>query len=568
MKKLVLYGAAAFVALLILGALILPRLLDPNRYKAEIADAVRSRTGRDLTMTGNISLSWSPFGIELPALELSNPPGFGGEPFARVKHATLKAQLMPLFHKELIVDEITIDGLALNLIRNASGKTNWEGLASPAGAATNEPGAPGASESAATPTAMSLGKLAVHDASLVWKDQQQGDSYAVRRLNLETGKLIPGQPIDLHLTVDVEYGQPSKTSTLELRARSQAQKDGFSLDQLDMKLDDSHFTGKASARHTPSLMWSFNLAVDQLNVDRYLPTTTSAPGGDAGSSTVPRAATGESPMVMLRDMNGNGSLQIGKFTIKGIKVQDLGLSLKIVDGVIDSGPNRAKLYGGAYDGSSTMDMRGTKVGLSLDQKLSGVSVGPLFNDFGMLKGVSGTGSVGIKATAKGSAPADFTRSLAGSIGFQLANGKIQGVDLEKMVRQANQLAAAASGKVVEADTKPTDETLFSSLTATMRLQNGTARTDDIRVKGNVLNATGAGSADLIRQTMDFRLQVTLTTGQTKGLTVPVAVTGAFAKPSYGVDLNGLAKAATTKAINDAASKGLDQLFKKVNKPKK
>lgn len=566
MKKLVLYAAGTLVALLILGALILPKLLDPNRYKAEIADAVRSRTGRDLTMTGDISLSFFPFGIELPALALSNPSGFSGEPFARVKHATLKAQLGPLFRKELIVDEVTIDGLALNLVTDKSGKTNWEGLMSPAEASSNTPAAP---ESATTPAAMTLGKLAVHDASLVWKDLQQGDSYAVRRLNLETGKVIPGQPIDLHLTVDVEYGQPARKSSVELRARSRSDKDGFELDPFDMKLDDSHFTGKASARHTPSLLWAFALAVDQLDVDRYLPTGAPSGGGNAGSPPgAAPAASGESPMVMFRDMNGSGSLRIGKLTIKGIKVQDLGLSLKIADGVISSGPNRAKLYGGAYEGSSTLDMRGTKLGLDLDQRLAGVSVGPLFNDFGMLKGFSGTGSVGIKTTAKGSAPADFTRTLAGAIGFQVANGRIQGVDLEKIIRQTRQLTSAATGKTVEVETKATDETLFSSLSATMKFQNGTARTDDIRVKGNVLNATGAGSADLIRQTMDFRLQVTLTTGEEKGLTVPVAVTGTFAKPSYGVDWKGLAKAEATKALTDAAGKELGRLFGKASKPKK
>src|SRR5262249_41716537 len=152
-------------------------------------------------------------------------------------------------------------GVALNLVRDASGKTNWKAPTSPGEASSNTTGAP---DSTSTPTAMTLGKLVVRDASLVWKDLQEGDSYAVRRLNLETGKVVPGQPIDLHLTVDVEYGQPTRKSSLELRARSRSQKDGFELDPFDMKLDDSHFTGKASARHTPSLVWAFALGVDQL----------------------------------------------------------------------------------------------------------------------------------------------------------------------------------------------------------------------------------------------------------------------------------------------------------------
>jgi len=227
----------------------------------------------------------------------------------------------------------------------------------------------------------------------------------------------------------------------------------------------------------------------------------------------------------------------------------------MADGVMNSGPNQAKLYNGTYNGASSLDVRDTKVGIRLDEKLASINAGALFKDFGMLDKFSGTGGVTVKAAAKGASPADFTRSLTGSFGLQLADGKIQGVDLEKIIRETKQVGAKVAGKPVPAETKPTDETLFSILAATMTFQNGTARSDDIRLQGNVLSATGAGSADLLRETLDYRLQVTLMTGEDKGLTVPVAVTGTFDKPSFGVDWKGLGKAVATKA----AEKGVEKL---------
>jgi AsmA protein len=549
MKKIVIYVVGGLAALLIIAALVLPKLLDPNRYKAQIVDAVRSKTGRDLTIGGDISLSLFPFGIELPELTLSNPAGFTGDPFAGVKHARLKADLLPLLRRELVVGEITIDGLALNLVRNASGRTNWEGLTgaseTPASAQQTE------STSNALKEVM-LGNVAVHDASLTWKDLKTGDAYAIRKLNVETGPFTSGQPLDFRLSVELQYGKPSRQSLLDVSARYQPQPDGFSLDRFDVKLDDSHLTGKASAKQGKALDWTFDLSLDQLDADRYLPTSA---GSAAAGTDATASSSDDSPLVMLRDMNGSGSLQIGKLKVKGIKVEGLALSLKMADGMITSGPNRAKLYGGTYEGASSLDVRGSKAGIRLDEKLAGINAGALFKDFGMLDKFSGKGGVTVKAAAKGASPTDFTRSLDGSIGLQLADGKIQGVDLEKIIRETKQAGAKVTGKPVPAETKPTDETLFSILAATMTFQNGTARSDDIRLEGSVLNATGAGSADLLRETLDYRLQVTVMTGEDKGLTVPVVVTGTFTKPSFGVDWKGLGKAVATKA----AQKGVEKL---------
>jgi hypothetical protein len=77
----------------------------------------------------------------------------------------------------------------------------------------------------------------------------------------------------------------------------------------------------------------------------------------------------------------------------------------------------------------------------------------LFKDFGMLDTFSGTGSIAIKTTANGAVPADFKRSLAGSIALQCANWKIQGVDLEKIIRETKQMSAKVSGKPVDAETR-------------------------------------------------------------------------------------------------------------------
>ena len=53
--------------------------------------------------------------------------------------------------------------------------------------------------------------------------------------------------------------------------------------------------------------------------------------------------------------------------------------------------------------------------------------------------------------------------------------------------------------------------------------------------------------------------MTLTTGEDKGLTVPVVVGGSFAKPTFGVDWRSIAKTAVKNTASKAAEKGIEKL---------
>ena len=79
---LVVGGVAAFVA-----------TFDPNAYKGRIEELVKAKTGRTLTLAGNMQLAIYPrLGLRLNDVSLSNPPGFGQQPFARVSQASLYVQ--------------------------------------------------------------------------------------------------------------------------------------------------------------------------------------------------------------------------------------------------------------------------------------------------------------------------------------------------------------------------------------------------------------------------------------------------------------------------------------------
>jgi AsmA protein len=125
--KLIVGLIGLLIVLVAVGALLVPRVLSPNDFKDEITARVEAATGRQLTIAGDIGLSVFPWlGLELNQASLANPPGFGGEPFARVDRMKIRARLLPLLERRLEVDRVELDGLRLHLVRDAEGRANWE----------------------------------------------------------------------------------------------------------------------------------------------------------------------------------------------------------------------------------------------------------------------------------------------------------------------------------------------------------------------------------------------------------------------------------------------------------
>ncbi|HED18025.1 MAG TPA: AsmA family protein, partial [Gammaproteobacteria bacterium] len=103
--RLVIFVIGGLVLLLVAAAIILPLVVNPNDFKDEIAAAVKSETGRTLSIEGDIELSVFPWlGLDVGPVSLSNAAGFSARPFASMKAVQVRIKLLPLLSKELEMD--------------------------------------------------------------------------------------------------------------------------------------------------------------------------------------------------------------------------------------------------------------------------------------------------------------------------------------------------------------------------------------------------------------------------------------------------------------------------------
>ncbi|MGA7799556.1 MAG: AsmA family protein, partial [Gammaproteobacteria bacterium] len=239
------------IALIITLSLALPLFINPNDYKDKITSLVKEQTGRTLTIAGNIGLSVFPWlGLEVNKVQLSNAPGFGDQPFARVGEVDIRVKLLPLvLHRKVEMSTVTLNGLQLDLARNRQGRTNWQDLIKPAPAAkapaTPQKTAPAPGGSAIA--GLAIGGVKVRDARLVWDDAQAGTRYALQDLSLTTGAIEPGKPFDLAFKARFEGGKPQVSGDISLDGKVWTSQ---SLQQA--KLEGLHVVLQAKGANLPA----------------------------------------------------------------------------------------------------------------------------------------------------------------------------------------------------------------------------------------------------------------------------------------------------------------------------
>ena len=179
------------VLLVIALAVTLPFLINPNRFKDDIAHLVKEKTGRELVIQGDIKFSIFPWlGMQIGPLELSNAKGFGAVPFAAVNETDVHVSFWPLLRRRVQVGEVKIEGLSLDLEHDAEGHNNWQDMVEH----MTRPAAPG-EEAPGWTLDLGTASLGASDGQTRWIDAQKHQQYTLSDLSLKLGAFVSGKPL-------------------------------------------------------------------------------------------------------------------------------------------------------------------------------------------------------------------------------------------------------------------------------------------------------------------------------------------------------------------------------------
>jgi AsmA protein len=321
-----------------------------------------------------------------------------------------------------------------------------------------------------------------------------------------------------------ETADPSTMTVAELTASVKGSTDAVSVEPLKLRLDDSRLEGKLGINLEPSPAYVFDIRVDDIDMDRYLPGPKKAvkPASHKGTGT-PQPAVAL-PFDTLRALNLEGKLAVAKLKIANLRLQDAQLQVRGKDGVVTLDPLRGALYGGTIGGKVSVDATGKQPRLGLEQKLANVQAGGLLKDFQGRAMLSGLTTADAKISAVGANADAITRTLSGTVGFRLTDGSIEGVDIIGKVCRALSAYRAGSFKKEDivagvlqmvtpkakgGEQKSADHTEFSEMGGSVVFTNGVGTNSDLVVKSPLLRLEGSGKLDLPKERLDYQATVAL-----------------------------------------------------------
>ena len=372
-----------------------------------------------------------------------------------------------------------------------------------------------------------------------------------------------------------EMADPAVMGKAKLSSRFTATLDQVALNELSVKLDDTTFGGKASVANFAAPVVRYDLRLDQIDIDRYLPPPSSKPaveqaGGGKTAAPAPAVAQPEPqlPLELLRSLDIDGNFSVGKVKVMNLRSDTVLATLKAKQGKFRLHPLSANLYQGGYSGDLGFDVSGQVAKISMDEKLSGVQSGPLLKDLMGKEYVTGEANLAAKMTASGLEPEAVRKSLNGQGSFKFSNGTVNGINVGQLIRKG--YAAYKQQPMPKEETKSTD---FANLSGSFVVKNGLVSTGDLSAKSPLLQVAGKGTANLVSEGLDLRLDTTilqssgdLASGggeELRGEKIPITIKGSFSDPKFGVDVGSIleakAKAKIDKKKAEAKKKAQQKL---------
>jgi AsmA protein len=329
---------------------------------------------------------------------------------------------------------------------------------------------------------------------------------------------------------------------------------------LTIRLDDSTLNGELTVPDIKSQALRFQLALDTIDVDRYMPPESDKAGKAEPVAATPGAgATGAAqvPNETLRQLDVDGSMRIGKLKAAKLNLSDVDVSVKAKDGIIKLHPVDAKLYNGTYRGNITVDARGKTPRTTVDENLVGVLAGPLLKDLQGHDRITGAANINVALQTAGATADEVKKSLNGSATFAFTDGALNGVNVARMIREAYARIKGIELPPEEAEQK----TDFSELRGSVHIDNGLATNNDFTLMTPLLRINGKGTANLPTESVDYRVKATMVKtlkGQggddmkdLVGVPIPIHVTGSFAEPKYALDTEALVQALGKSKVQEA-----------------
>ena len=378
--------------------------------------------------------------------------------------------------------------------------------------------------------------------------------------------------------LQIELPEMAKANTLEKLALSFNSRvtlgdeaPNIALNNLKLALDNSQLTGQGELQPGDKLLARWNLSLNQLNLNDYLPPK---PEGVSEPEPKPEDQTEfvlELPNELLRSLDLDGQLRVGQLTFDQLNMVNILVAIKAKDGVLDLSELRADLFNTQAQASAQLDVRADQPKMAIKLNSRNIPIGEVITSFVDFDRLSGTGLVQADLTTAGDRISQWQENLNGSLTLNLRDGAVKGFNLAKSVRDAQ---ALFQGQRASADEGPL-QTDFSAMDLQATIKQGIVTTERLTAEAPFMRLRGEGTINLPKQELDYLVRTSIVAsavGQDgadlnnlAGLTIPVKLNGPLIRPRVSLDLASLLESRARQEVEERLRQEQERIQQQIEK---
>ncbi|WP_122517958.1 AsmA family protein [Pseudomonas syringae] len=360
-----------------------------------------------------------------------------------------------------------------------------------------------------------LGELRARELD---KTPQLSGGLSIAQLDVRTFFENIGQPLP-----PMADGALSK---VEMVTRLSGTPTSVVLDGLNLKVDDSTFTGRVAIDDFAKQALRVQLKGDTFDADRYRPAESEESKGAkaarksevqsgeaaaaAGDSPLPEQPTKAAwstakllPLERLRMLDVEADISLGKLTLNKLPIDNAVFKTQALGGVIKLDTLSGNLYNGNFEVKGNLDARPDLPTISVQTRTAKVPVDRVLESQGQTPPVRGLLTLNSSLTGQGNSEKALIDSLNGTASFALNNGVLVNANLEQQLCKG---ISTLNRKPLTGEPRAKD-TPFQQLDGNLVIRNGVASNPDLKVRIPGLTVNGNGDVDLRVLGMNYRVGI-------------------------------------------------------------
>ena len=531
--------------------------VNPAQVTKLLSSSVKEATGRELKITGPISLSIFPsISVKAEQLALSNASWASNPDMLTFKQVELDIRLWPLLKGSVEISKIGVLGLEANLQTNKAGEGNWN-LTAPV-LATNNLATQTTTDSSSSSPLVSFQTLDIVDARINYQDDNQAaKSLKIPKLNLDAkdGKST--------ILMDLQY----PNYTLNLKGKTGSLRTAyFAWDQSPVKTDlDLLLTlnGKSLAitgeiDKKPHVLPQFNINLNSKSFDLAPLAGSAAIAGSAGKShsTASHKSQGKYffsdealPFDLLPLADGSININIAELGVPDqAPFTNFKTTLQFKKNAIDAndvsfnvgkGSAQAQISISQFDGPSPkFAIKGLAKDFTLEQIIATTDSSARVS--------GGDTKVAWNLQGSGVSPHQMASRANGAIQVSVGPSKLD----SKFINKGGDFVITVID-AINPMYKKSNQTVLDCAVAYLPVSSGVVNIQNsVGIETDRLDITLAGSINLANEALNISINPREKSGLTTGLDLAglVKIEGTLQNPQTGVNKAGV--------VNSAVSIGL------------